>query len=149
MTTQVSELSYLHSRGITYAVFAQGPFAATRRYREFMGWALPWYAVPEASLERIAPGGHFGMKACYLRDGDHVFETYWTTGCGCEIMGNSYGMLDMTIYGRQEPWEDSPGGWPQPFGGRDGNAFRLDGRPISQWLRLAAGRSDDLGTTER
>ena len=55
------------------------------------------------------------MKACYLRDGDRVFETYWTTGRGCEAMGNSYGMLDMTVYGRQEPWEDSPEGWPQPF----------------------------------
>ena len=30
---------------------------------------------------------------------------------------------------------------------RAGNAFRLDGRPISQWSRIAAGRSDDLGTS--
>jgi hypothetical protein len=22
-------------------------------------------------------------------------------------------MLDMTVYGRQEPWEDSPEGWPR------------------------------------
>ena len=62
-------------------------------------------------------------------------------------MGNSYGMLDMTVYGRQEPWEDSPEGWPQPFETSGGNAFRRDGRPISQWSRLAAGRSDDLGTS--
>jgi hypothetical protein len=26
---------------------------------------------------------------------------------------------------------------------------RTDGRPISQWFRLAAGRSDDLGTAGR
>jgi predicted dithiol-disulfide oxidoreductase (DUF899 family) len=86
------------------------------------------------------------MKVCYLRDGDRVFETYWTTGRGCEVMGNSYGMLDMTVYGRQEPWEDSPEGWP-----RRGRAegFRSNGRPISQWPRLAAGRSDDLGTAGR
>jgi hypothetical protein len=25
-----------------------------------------------------------------------------------------HGMLDMTVYGRQEPWEDSPEGWPCP-----------------------------------
>jgi hypothetical protein len=31
--------------------------------------------------------------------------------------------------------------------GRTGQAFRLEGRPISQWPRLAAGRSDDLGST--
>ena len=41
-----------------------------------MDWEMPWYSVPEGSLNRMAPGGHFGMKACYLRDGDRVFETY-------------------------------------------------------------------------
>jgi hypothetical protein len=33
-----------------------------------------------------------------------------TTGRGCELMGSSYAMLDMTVYGRQEAWEDSPEG---------------------------------------
>ena len=53
------------------------------------------------------------MRVCYLRDDDRVFETYWTTGRGCELMGSSYAMLDMTVYGRQEAWEDSPEGTPQ------------------------------------
>lgn len=35
--TQVSELSYLHSRDITYAVLAQGPYAEDVRYRDFHG----------------------------------------------------------------------------------------------------------------
>jgi predicted dithiol-disulfide oxidoreductase (DUF899 family) len=147
-TGHVRELGYLHSRDVTFAVFCEGPFEESNRYREFMGWEMPWYAVPEESLDRIAPGGHFGMKACYLRDGDRVFETYWTTGRGCETMGNSYQMLDMTVHGRQESWEDSPAGWPRRFdSSRGGNAFRLDGRPISQWSRIAAGRADDLGAS--
>ncbi|HET8632453.1 MAG TPA: DUF899 family protein [Thermomicrobiales bacterium] len=148
-TGHVLELAYLHSRDVTFAVFCQGPYDESARYRDFMGWEMPWYAVPEASADRLLTGRHFGMKVCYLRDGDRVFETYWTTGRGCEAMGNSYGMLDMTVYGRQEDWEDSPEGWPQPFVGRTGQAFRLDGRPISQWPRFAAGRSDDLGTAGR
>jgi hypothetical protein len=91
------------------------------------------------------------MKACYLRDGHRVFETYWTTARGCEAMSGSYGMLDMTVYGRQERWEDSPEGWPQPFA-TDGAQFRVvrggEARPTSQWSRIEAGRSDDLGTTD-
>ena len=86
------------------------------------------------------------MKVCYLRDGDRVFETYWTTGRGCEVMGNTYGMLDMTVYGRQEP------GRTRPRAGRRGRAPKISaatGEPIPQWPRLAAGRSDDLGTAER
>ena len=141
----VLELSYLHSRGVTYAVFCGGPYDESARYRDFMGWEMPWYSVPSESSGALLAGRHFGMKVCYLRDGDRVFETYWTTGRGCEAMGNSYGMLDMTVYGRQEQWEDSPDGWPRSFGEGRGGQFRLDGRPISQWTRLAAGRSDDLG----
>ena len=38
VTTQVAELSYLHSRDITYAVFCQGPYEESSRYRDFMGW---------------------------------------------------------------------------------------------------------------
>jgi predicted dithiol-disulfide oxidoreductase (DUF899 family) len=143
----VLELGYLHSRDVTFAVFCQGPFAESNRYREFMGWEMPWYSVPTESVDRLIAGRHFGMKCCYLRDGDRVFETYWTTARGCEPMGSSYNMLDMTVYGRQESWEESPEGWPQPHTSTRGAQMRLDGRPISQWSRIAAGRSDDLGTT--
>jgi len=146
-TGQVLELSYLHSRDVTFAVFCQGPFEETARYRDFMGWQAPWYAVPAQSLGSLVAGRAFGMKACYLRQGDRVFETYWTTARGCEAMAPSYGLLDMTVYGRQEDWEDSPDGWPQRFR-TDGDQFRLDGRPTSQWSRLAAGRDDDLGASE-
>ena len=142
-TGHVLELGYLHSRDVTFAVFCEGPFDESNRYREFMGWEMPWYSVPAASVDALIADRHFGMKVCYLRDGDRVFETYWTTGRGCEIMGNSYGMLDMMVYGRQEQWEDSPEGWPR----REG-AMRTNGRPTSQWSRLAAGRSDDLGNAE-
>lgn len=145
-TGQVLELAYLHSRDVTFAVFCQGPFEETSRYRDFMGWQAPWYSVPGESLDALVAGRAFGMKACYLRQGDRVFETYWTTGRGVEAMAPSYGLLDMTVYGRQEEWEDSPDGWPQRFR-TDGDQFRLDGRPTSQWSRLAAGRDDDLGAT--
>jgi hypothetical protein len=56
-------------------------------------------------------------------------------------------LLDMTVYGRQETWEDSPPGWPQRWEGAE--HFRTNGRPTAQWSRLKAGRSDDLGTGSR
>jgi hypothetical protein len=59
-------------------------------------------------------------------------------------MDNNYALLDLTVSGRQETWEDSPAGWPQmPVMSR----LRSNGRPIAQWARLKAGRSDDLGAT--
>jgi predicted dithiol-disulfide oxidoreductase (DUF899 family) len=144
VTTQVQELSYLHSRDITYAVFAQGPYEEGIRYREFMDWNMPWYsALP--SLDTLLVGRHIGLMhlVCYLREGDRVFETYWTTRRGVEAMDYSYALMDLTVYGRQEPWEDSPDGWPREWQ-VDGSNTRMNGRPIPQWSRLEAGRSDDL-----
>ena len=114
VTTQVADLSYLHSRDITYAVFCQGPYDESVRYRHFMGWEMPWYSALD-SLGALLVGRRVGRMhiVCYLRDGDRVFETYWTTLRGVEEMDYSYALMDLTVYGRQEPWEDSPPGWPQ------------------------------------
>jgi predicted dithiol-disulfide oxidoreductase (DUF899 family) len=144
VTTQVAELSYLHSRDITYAVLCQGPYDEGSRYKEFMGWDVPWYSA-QASIDALLVGRHVGMMhiVCYLRDADRVFETYWTTYRGVEVMDYSYAIMDLTAYGRQEPWEDSPPGWPQQWQ-VDGSNTRTNGRPIAQWSRLEAGRSDDL-----
>jgi predicted dithiol-disulfide oxidoreductase (DUF899 family) len=157
VTTQVTELSYLHSRDITYAVFCQGPYDESARYRDFMGWDVPWYSARDSLGALLAPPKRPGRMhlVCYLRDGGKVFETYWTTIRGVEAMDYSYALMDLTVYGRQEPWEDSPPGWPQR-----GHLTRTDGgppdwprvspwpggRPTAQWPRLAAGRSDNLRT---
>ena len=143
-TTHMTELSYLHSRDVSYATFCQGPYPESARYHEFMGWTMPWYSVPAESVDRLVADRHFGILVSYLRDGDQVYETYWTTGRGNEPMAPSYGLLDLTPYGRQEFWEDSPDGWPQQWDSRGGQ-FRTDDRPTAQWSRIAAGRNDDLG----
>ena len=148
-TTQVRELSALHSRGVTYATFCQGPYEESARYRDFMNWKMPWYSA-QGSLETLLVGRQIGRMyiVCYLRQGTDVFETYWTTMRGVEAMDNSYRLLDLTVYGRQEEWEDSPAGWPHQWG-EGKQRIRTEGRPISQWPRLKAGRSDDLGTGKR
>ena len=147
-TSQVRELSFLHSRDVTYATFCQGPYEQSARYRDFMGWEMPWYSA-EDSLDTLLVGRRIGMMhiVCYLRQGSKVFETYWTTRRGVEAMDNTYRLLDLTVYGRQETWEDSPSGWPRWPEGE--HQYRTNGRPIDQWPRLKAGYSDDLGTGAR
>ena len=164
--SQVGELSSLHSRDITYAVFSQGRNTAfgpadpqvsydeSLRYRDFMGWDMPWYSA-QPSLDALLVDREIGLfhLVCYLRDGDRVFETYWTKRRGVEAMDYSYALMDLTVYGRQEPWEDSPHGWPQQCSNvrTDGGSPTWPpvsewpgGRPIAQWARLEAGYSDDL-----
>jgi predicted dithiol-disulfide oxidoreductase (DUF899 family) len=143
--THVAELSYLHSRGITYAVFSQGPFDESFRYRDFMGWDMPWYSAQD-SLDTLLVGRHIGLMhlVSYLHDDDRVFETYWTTRRGVEAMDYSFALMDLTVYGRQEAWEDSPAGWPIRPITDNSERMRANGRPIAQWSRLEAGHSDKL-----
>jgi predicted dithiol-disulfide oxidoreductase (DUF899 family) len=45
----------------------------------------------------------------FLRDGRQVYRTYSTQGRGVDGVP----LIDLTPYGRQESFEDSPEGWPQ------------------------------------
>ena len=145
---QVRELAYLNARGITYATFCWGPYDESVRYRDFMGWDVPWYSVGD-SADVLRAGRTYNrfMLVCYLRRGDRVFETYWTTGRGAEIMAPTLGLFDLTAYGRQEDWEISPEGWPKPL--ETESSWRTNGRPTAQWPRIEAGRSDDLKPAPR
>jgi hypothetical protein len=58
-TSQVRELSYIHSRDVSYAVFCQSPYEESARYRDFMGWEMPCGARPRtrSTLSWLDAGG--------------------------------------------------------------------------------------------
>jgi predicted dithiol-disulfide oxidoreductase (DUF899 family) len=49
----------------------------------------------------------------FFRISDEVFHTYSAFARGVEGLTDASSLLDITPYGRQEDWEDSPSGWPQ------------------------------------
>jgi len=53
---------------------------------------------------------------------------------GVEAMDNNNALMDLTAYGRQETWEDSPPGWPQRWGRHDPHVWRINGRHTAQWF---------------
>ncbi|WP_121841773.1 DUF899 family protein [Streptomyces sp. S5] len=169
VVSQVGELAYLHSRDITFAVFSQGrntaygfadaqeSYEESLKYRDFMGWSVPWYSAQPA-LGSLLVGREPGLfhLVCYLREGDRVFETYWTKRRGAEVVDHSYALMDLTAFGRQEAWEDSPAHWPRLTqatrtlsGAPDWTPLEQPsgGRPTAQWPRLDAHHCDDLGTS--
>ncbi|MBO0812823.1 MAG: DUF899 domain-containing protein [Microlunatus sp.] len=130
----VHDLSYLHHRGVSFAVFADAPYAEIAPYREFMGYPYPWYSMTGVEDPGVAGGliDEPGLYHCYLRVGDRVYLTNETIGRGVEAAMVQVRLLDLTVYGRQEAWEDSPEGWPQfPTG----SWWEADGRPVPQWSR--------------
>ncbi len=123
--------AYLAERDVNYAVFSSGPWAEIAAYRDFMGWMSPWYSTADSGDVLATRNG--GDLRFYLRVGDEVFESYETKWQGIEAMLPTLQLLDLTPYGRQETWEDSPVGWPQ--GDEAGSWWRRDGRPVAQWTR--------------
>jgi predicted dithiol-disulfide oxidoreductase (DUF899 family) len=130
-TAQIQFPEYLNARDVTLAVLAEGSYAESKPYADFMGYRVPWYSA--RGSDSLVAGRGFGFFAFYLRDDDdRVYETYWTTDRGTEVADWSYGLLDMTVFGRQENWEDSPEGWPKGAVGA-GTAWVTNGRPTAQW----------------
>ena len=108
-----------------------------------MGWDVPWYSAQD-SAEALLAGRWFGMQVCYLRDGDRVFETYWSTRPG---RGGAGTQLRAARHDGVRPAGNLGGlsaGLAPAVRQDQGEQFRTNGRPTAQWSRLAAGRSDDL-----
>jgi predicted dithiol-disulfide oxidoreductase (DUF899 family) len=109
---QVSELAHLHARDVSFALTSRAPQARIQAYKERMGWTMPWYTDTLSFQEACGTTEYFKLQ-CFLRDGDRVFLTYETNARGVEALGSVWTFLDLTPFGRQEDWEDTPPGRPQ------------------------------------
>ncbi|WP_214105966.1 DUF899 domain-containing protein [Acrocarpospora catenulata] len=116
MTDNIGDLSHLHARDTTYVLVCRAPIDEINAFRDRMGWRVPWYSThggPDFNADcGAAVDQGFGLSV-FLRDGDRVFRTYFTTSRGVDRVRPDFELLDLTPYGRQETWEDSPEGWPQ------------------------------------
>ncbi|TDZ94401.1 hypothetical protein CCUG62472_02595 [Mycobacteroides salmoniphilum] len=143
MTFTEQDRTLLTDKGVTFACVSRAPYASIARYRDEHGWTFPWYSTADGdfsydfhvtldpsrapveynykSLDELrADGlrdedlhGDWPGASVFLRRGDEVFHTYSAFARGLDHSAVGYPFLDLTPYGRQEPWEDSPAGWPQ------------------------------------
>jgi predicted dithiol-disulfide oxidoreductase (DUF899 family) len=114
---QVGHLAHFHARNTSFALVSLAPIAAIESYRKRMGWTIPWFSSAGTDFNRdfgvTTDKGETFELSIFLRNDDDIFQTYFTAGRGVEALGSVWSFLDLTPYGRQEEWEDSPGGWPQ------------------------------------
>lgn len=115
---QVAHLAHLNARDTTLVFASRAPQAEIERYRERMGWQVPWYTITDEFDLDFGVDEWHGTNV-FIRDNeDRVFRTYFIDKRGDEQMGSTWNYLDITALGRQEKWEDSPEGYPQtdPYG---------------------------------
>lgn len=138
----LGDLTMLNERNTTFALVSRAPLPKLEAYKKQKGWTIPWYSSfgsdfnydfhvtldetiasieynyqDKAELERrngpnVMQGESHGLSVFFRLD-DDVFHTYSTYARGVESLTDTYSLLDITPYGRQEDFEDSPTGWPQ------------------------------------
>jgi predicted dithiol-disulfide oxidoreductase (DUF899 family) len=131
-------LEELHRHSVTLAAICRAPVERILEEKENKNWNFPFYSSrnsdfnydfqatidPNRNLEYNYRGadestgfngyaGDTAGKSVFLRDGDTVYHTYSAYARGTGLLATHYNYLDLTPYGRQEAWEDSPEGWPQ------------------------------------
>ncbi|HEV7708973.1 MAG TPA: DUF899 family protein [Asanoa sp.] len=112
-TDNVGRLEHLHARGVSYAVVSDMPMEQLDKIRHRMEWTVPVYSSRGTTFAADhGAGGGFGLSV-FVTDGVDVFQTYHTGARGVDRLRFDFNILDLTPYGRQENWEDSPLGWPQ------------------------------------
>src|SRR3954463_3945266 len=112
MADQDAHPAHLNARDITLVYASRAPQADIARYRERMGWNVPWYTITDDFDKDFGVDEWHGTNV-FLRDGDDVYRTYFLNNRGDEALGSTWSYLDITALGRQEEWEDSPAGYPQ------------------------------------
>lgn len=109
---QIPHLAHLHARDTSLVFVSRAPIDEIEAFKKRMGWTMPWVSTGEAFNSEFGVTTGFGLNV-FLQDGDEILRTYFTTGRGVEAFGTPWTFLDLTPFGRQELWEDSPPGTPQ------------------------------------
>lgn len=123
----VGHLAHLNARDTTFAVVARAPHSELAALWKKKGWTMPVWSFGDSAFNAdmgIDTDYDFGISVLLRDDNGNIYRSYFTNGRGVEPSGFR-SLLDMTPYGRQEDWEDSPPGWPQSpthgwRSGRDG-----------------------------
>jgi predicted dithiol-disulfide oxidoreductase (DUF899 family) len=113
----IADLSLLDERDTRFVLVSRAPLAKLDSWKQARGWSIPWYSSFESDFNVdfnvTREQGEASGLSVFFRLGDDVFHTYSTYARGVENLVHTYPLLDVTPYGRQEDFEDSPAGWPQ------------------------------------
>lgn len=130
----IGNISGLAKRDVRYVIVSRAPLEKLEAYKKLKGWSHPWYSSGEGdfnfdygvSFREGDTGGDYNYKprteldmtelpgmSVFFRLGDDVYHTTSVYARGLELISDVFEFLDLTPYGRQQDFEDSPPGWPQ------------------------------------
>ena len=111
--------AHMHARDTSLVMVSRAPLEKLKEYQLRMQWnaPVPWLSSHDSDFNydfdaTDEHGEHHGVSV-FLRDGKDIYRSYYLGARGVEYLGTQWSYLDLTPYGRQEHWEDSPNNWPQ------------------------------------
>ena len=131
LVDSIGDLTHLRACDTTLVLVSRAPIASIERFKERMGWQVPWYSSygsdynydfhvsfdedkapleynykDKETLEREAPYIRSGADgpgvSVFLREADRVFHTYSAYERGLDTLLGTYRWLDLTPLGRQQ-----------------------------------------------
>lgn len=114
---ELGDLSSLATRDARFVVVARAPYAKIAAHKAAFDIKHPMYSSFRSTFNfdmgmSSDTGEGQGMSVFFRLD-DQVYHTYTTQQRGVEGLTGVDAFLDITPYGRQQDFEDSPAGWPQ------------------------------------
>jgi predicted dithiol-disulfide oxidoreductase (DUF899 family) len=113
----IADLTHLRARDTSFALISRAPYDEIRAFKDRMGWTVPWFSSFGSGFNYdfgvSTDRGEMFALSVFVRDGESVYRSYTTSSCGVDRLRLDFNLLDLTPFGRQEAWEDSPAGWPQ------------------------------------
>lgn len=107
-------LSHVNARDTAFVFTSPAPQSEITALQKRMGWKAPWYTDHGRRFaDAFGAGKGFAVNVFIRDDENDIYRTYFTTDRGGELFDTNFRLLDLTPYGRQETWEDSPEGRPQ------------------------------------
>ncbi len=107
-------LAHVNARDTTFVFTSPAPQNEIVALQKRMGWNAPWYTDHGRRFaDAFNAGKGFAVNVFIRDDQNGVYRTYFTSARGGELFDTNFRLLDLTPYGRQEEWEDSPSGCPQ------------------------------------
>lgn len=107
-------LAHVSARDANFVFTSPAPQDEINALQQRMNWKVPWYTDKGRRFaDAFGAGKGFALNVFIRDDDNRIYRTYFTTDRGGELFDTNFRLLDLTPYGRQEKWEDSPKGWPQ------------------------------------
>lgn len=127
-------LEHLRARNTTLVLVSRAEFAKLENFKKRMGWGMEWYSSAGSDFnydfhvtidENVAPAEYNFKKAgeipghhlrgeqpgfsIFLKEGDDIYHSYSCYGRGPDHLLTTYGLLDLTPLGRQDPGSSPDG----------------------------------------